>query len=212
MKTLSKMMIATVALSALPATTAFLPANAPTQSSQSASSLDARRRLSKYDPGESAVDKLIAKREALKKQVAAPSQSQSPRKNCHAESKPMLVGDGLEYLYDVKDDRDIDDPFHIILLGSTFAKNPDMSTYYINESFSRILGLSHEKAFETTSFARRQGFSCLGTWTRDQCLSIGKELQAQGFECRVVPVSLSEGKQDDCEDISDWGSEALAHC
>jgi hypothetical protein len=29
--------------------------------------------------------------------------------------------------------------------------------------------------------------SCLGTWSREECLSLGKQLQIRDIVCRVVP-------------------------
>lgn len=52
-----------------------------------------------------------------------------------------------------------------------------------------ILNMPSEEARELMVFAKHQGFSCLGTWTRDECLSLGMQLQSQGLNCRVVPLN-----------------------
>ena len=36
-------------------------------------------------------------------------------------------------------------------------------------------------------FAKYESFSVLGTWMRDECISIGKQLKELNLECRLVP-------------------------
>jgi len=216
-------MLATAALAAAPSTSAFMPTSSPTLSTPTTSvtRLDARRRPpNNSSRADDAIDRLISKRMAIKQRASStanPIPEEIERRTPHEESVPVYMGDGLEYLYDVKSERDIDDPFHVILLGSTFRKNHEMSNQYIVANFGRILGYSQEQSLDATTFARHQGFSNLGTWTRDECLNIGNQLRFQGFECRIVPVtSDDEGEElgngfDDWA-TEEWGSETVAHC
>ncbi len=91
-----------------------------------------------------------------------------------------------------------------------------MSNQYIVANFGRILGYSQEQSLDVTTFARHQGFSNLGTWTRDECLNIGNQLRFQGFECRIVPVTAHDIDEEletvDGWATEEWGSETIAHC
>lgn len=95
----------------------------------------------------------------------------------------------LEYLRD-KDNEDFDDedPFHILLMGETFA-NPRVNIEYVAVTLSYVLTMPSEDAKEHSKFACEQGMSCLGTWTHEECLNLGGQLQARDIVCRVVPYS-----------------------
>ena len=92
----------------------------------------------------------------------------------------------LEYLMDSAESREMDDPFHILLLGSTFEK-PKMTLVYVAGSLTYVLDMPSQEASELSQFAADQGMSCLGTWPREECLDLGKQLQRRDLECRVVP-------------------------
>jgi hypothetical protein len=92
----------------------------------------------------------------------------------------------LEYLIDSQESREMDDPFHILLLGSTFDK-PKISVTYVATSLEYVLAMPGDEAQELSSFAKESGFSCLGTWPREECLDLGKQLQRRDLVCRVVP-------------------------
>jgi hypothetical protein len=92
----------------------------------------------------------------------------------------------LEYLEDADESREIDDPFHILLLSQTFEK-PKITVDYVVTSLGYVLGMPSEEAQELTQFSYDNGMSCLGTWKREECLSLGKELQVRDIVCRVVP-------------------------
>lgn len=96
----------------------------------------------------------------------------------------------LEYLYDANEERHADDLFHIILLPSTFN---DMSVSVEDAalSTSEILGINYDQAHDMSLFARHQGFSTLGSWTREECLSLGEELLSNGLDCRVIPFNAA---------------------
>jgi hypothetical protein len=64
-----------------------------------------------------------------------------------------------------------------------------MSTEHVAKSCSDILGLSPSKAQDLSLFAKHQGFSCLGTWTREECLTMGEELLERQLDCRVIPFN-----------------------
>lgn len=64
-----------------------------------------------------------------------------------------------------------------------------MSLEHAAESCTSILGIPSDKAQDLSLFAKHQGFSCLGTWTRKECLSMGEELLSQDLDCRVIPFN-----------------------
>lgn len=92
----------------------------------------------------------------------------------------------LEYLEDFEESREMDDPFHILLLASTFDK-PKITVTYVSGSLEYVLDMPILEATELCKFAKDQGMSCLGTWTREECLKLGKQLQVRDIVCRVVP-------------------------
>jgi hypothetical protein len=92
----------------------------------------------------------------------------------------------LEYLIDSQESREMEDPFHILLLASTFDK-PKISVPYVATSLEYVLAMPGDEAQELSSFAKDSGFSCLGTWPREECLDLGKQLQRRDLVCRVVP-------------------------
>jgi len=96
-------------------------------------------------------------------------------------------GGPLEYLQDDSSLlRKKEDPFHILLLGTTFQK-PRMTKNYVSSSLVFVLDMPETEADEHAEFAEEQGISCLGTWTREECLLLGAKLQNRDLECRVVP-------------------------
>ena len=64
-----------------------------------------------------------------------------------------------------------------------------MSIEHATNACSDILGLDATKAHDLSLFAKHQGFSCLGTWTREECLSMGEELLDRELDCRVIPFN-----------------------
>jgi len=100
-------------------------------------------------------------------------------------------GDGddygdLEYLIDSSEAREMDDPFHILLMGSTFEKRK-ITVTYVSGSLEYVLNMPFGEAKELSQFAYDEGMSCLGTWPREECLNLGKQLQVRDIVCRVVP-------------------------
>jgi hypothetical protein len=69
----------------------------------------------------------------------------------------------LEYLIDSNESREMEDPFHILLMGSTFEK-PKITVSYVSGSLTYVLDMPGEEANELSKFAREQGMSCLGTF------------------------------------------------
>lgn len=94
----------------------------------------------------------------------------------------------LEYLIDQDVSRELEDPFHILLLGSTFEK-PKITVTYVSGSLEYVLGMPFGEAKELSQFAFDEGMSCLGTWPREECLSLGRQLQVRDIVCRVVPYT-----------------------
>ena len=84
--------------------------------------------------------------------------------------------------------RDDNDPFHILLLDETYVKNPTKITIeYVASSCAYVLGMPYDEAAELAAHAEKEGFSCLGTWSREECIRLGKQLQQRDLICRVVP-------------------------
>ena len=135
----------------------------------------------------------------------------------------------LEYLIDSQESREMDDPYHILLLGSTFEK-AKITVPYVAGSLEYVLNMPMDEGKvckilssrvsaidihvvynalminsqnnlpsciwlfqELSAFAKEHGMSCLGTWPREECLSLGKQLQVRDIVCRVVP--FCEGGQ-----------------
>lgn len=115
---------------------------------------------------------------------------------------------GLEYLYSDSDEfsssltqsgnsRDPDELCHLLLLGSTFTQTPpQMSDSYAVTSCIEVLptgDLSPAAARDAVSFAKHEGMSRLGTYTREECLRYGQELRerCEDFRCRVIPFTTT---------------------
>ena len=93
----------------------------------------------------------------------------------------------LEYLEDdPNQSRDMEDPFHILLLGETYKK-PRITVSYVCGSLQFVLEMPYEDAMDCSLFAKEEGMSVLGMWNREQCLQLGKELQQRDLAVRVVP-------------------------
>mmetsp|Transcript_129973 Transcript_129973/g.363812 ORF Transcript_129973/g.363812 Transcript_129973/m.363812 type:complete len:204 (-) Transcript_129973:50-661(-) len=113
----------------------------------------------------------------------------------------------LEWLEDAFESREMDDPYHILLLGQTFEK-PKITVPYVAGSLNYVLEMPLDEATELSQFSFDNGMSCLGTWSREECLSLGRQLQVRDIVCRVVPYC--EGGQrgwqakDAAGDFSNW--------
>jgi hypothetical protein len=92
----------------------------------------------------------------------------------------------LEYLMDPSALRGDEDPFHILLLSSTFEK-PKVTVPYVSTALEYVLAMPFVEATELSQFAKDEGMSCLGTWPHEECVSLGKQLQVRDIVCRVVP-------------------------
>jgi len=109
----------------------------------------------------------------------------------------------IEYLEDdLEESRDMQDPFHILLMEETFIK-PKVTVNYVSGSLQFVLEMPYEEAVEASLFAKDQGFSCLGTWTREQCLELGKKLQKRDLCVRVVPFVPGGQRGWQAKDASD---------
>ncbi|GAX27004.1 hypothetical protein FisN_9Lh317 [Fistulifera solaris] len=108
----------------------------------------------------------------------------------------------LEYLIDSNENREMEDPFHILLMGSTFEK-PKITVSYVSGSLTYVLDMPGEEANELSKFAREQGMSCLGTWPREECLTLGRQLQRRDLVCRVVPFVEGGQRGWQAKDTSD---------
>ena len=111
------------------------------------------------------------------------------------EDASMVVAGELEYLYETEEERySNDNLYHIILMPSTFhSKNKETNNMLtienVAETCTEILGIEANRAYDISLFVKHEGFSCLGTWTHTECLSIGKELLSRELDCRIVPFN-----------------------
>lgn len=92
----------------------------------------------------------------------------------------------LEWLEDAMESREMDDPYHILLLGQTFEK-PKITVQYVAGALEYVLDMPLDMAKELSQFSHEHGMSCLGTWSREECLSLGRQLQIRDIVCRIVP-------------------------
>ena len=83
--------------------------------------------------------------------------------------------------------REDEEPFHILLLDETFTKNERMTIEYAATSCSYVLAMPYDEAAELAAHANVEGFSCLGTWSHEECQRLGNQLQNRDIVCRVVP-------------------------
>lgn len=113
----------------------------------------------------------------------------------------------MEYLEDEWSTREPDDPFHILLLDTTFTENERVTVSYIAGSVTYVLGMPEDEARELTQMAADNGFSCLGTWEREECLKLGKQLQIRDCVVRVVPYCQGGARGWQMKDASS-GSDA----
>jgi ATP-dependent Clp protease adapter protein ClpS len=93
----------------------------------------------------------------------------------------------LEWLEDEWSTREPEDPYHILLLGSTFDKNKRVTVSYVSGCVTYVLGMPEKDAVELTTIASVNGMSCLGTWEREECLKLGRQLRIRDISVRVVP-------------------------
>jgi hypothetical protein len=112
----------------------------------------------------------------------------------------------LEYMMDAQESRAWEDPFHILLLGQTFEK-PKVTIPYVAGSLEYVLTMPRTEATELSRFAKQEGLACLGTWPREECLTLGRQLQIRDIECRVVPFCQGGQRGWQAKDSSNANSE-----
>ncbi|KAL7524688.1 hypothetical protein ACHAXR_000675, partial [Thalassiosira sp. AJA248-18] len=122
----------------------------------------------------SELESLKAKRLSLRRRLPEPEAVASVAN--HDDIMPTrVITPGLEYLYETGEERHSDDLFHIILMPSYFPQST-LSTEHSPKTITEVLRIPSGKGHDLSLFAKHQGFSCLGTWTREECLSLGEEL------------------------------------
>jgi len=121
------------------------------------------------------------------------TQTERRRKNNRDLNIPPPSDEGeirgpVEWLIDdALTSREIDDPYHILLLDATFAENERITIEYVATSCAYVLAMPYDEAVELASHAESEGFSCLGTWGHEECLRLGRQLRNRDIVCRVVP-------------------------
>ena len=108
----------------------------------------------------------------------------------------------LEWLEDAMESREMDDPFHILLLAQTFEK-PKITVPYVAGSLHYVLEMPLDEATELSKFSYENGMSCLGTWPREECLSLGRQLQVRDIVCRIVPYCEGGQRGWQAKDVGD---------
>ena len=108
----------------------------------------------------------------------------------------------LEWLEDAMESREMDDPFHILLLAQTFEK-PKITVPYVAGSLHYVLEMPLDEATELSKFSFENGMSCLGTWSREECLSLGRQLQVRDIVCRIVPYCEGGQRGWQAKDVGD---------
>lgn len=108
----------------------------------------------------------------------------------------------LEWLEDSSESREMDDPYHILLLGKTFEK-PKITVSYVASSLNYVLDMPTDEATELSQFSHDHGMSCLGTWSREECLNLGRQLQVRDIVCRVVPYCNGGQRGWQAKDVGD---------
>lgn len=66
-------------------------------------------------------------------------------------------------------------------------QNPNVRIDHVATSCVEVLGIPYHKAHSLSMFAKYEGFSVLGTWSRKECLSLGERLRELEVECRLIP-------------------------
>lgn len=95
----------------------------------------------------------------------------------------------LEWLEDNPDEsRDMEDPFHILILDKTYEK-PKITVPYVASNLEYVLAMPLDDATEHSQFCYDHGMSCVGVWPREECLALGRQLQLRDIVCRVVPFA-----------------------
>ena len=112
----------------------------------------------------------------------------------------------MEYLEDEWSTRNPDDPFHILLLDTTFTQNDRVTIPYVSGCLTYVLGMPEDEATDLSKLAMLNGFSCLGTWEREECLKLGRQLQIRDCVVRVVPYVVGGSRGWQAKDASAGGS------
>mmetsp|Transcript_24621 Transcript_24621/g.53083 ORF Transcript_24621/g.53083 Transcript_24621/m.53083 type:complete len:205 (+) Transcript_24621:110-724(+) len=124
----------------------------------------------------------------------------------------------VEWLIDDRNvSREFDEPFHILLLDQTFVQSSRITIEYVASSCSYVLGMPYDEAAELAAHAEKEGFSCLGTWSNEECVRLAGQLQNRDLVCRVVPFceggdrawqarnAMDDADMKGAEDDSRWG-------
>ena len=99
----------------------------------------------------------------------------------------------MEWLeYNPDESRDMEDPFHILILDTTYEK-PKITVPYVASNLEYVLQMPIGDATEHSQFCFDHGMSCVGFWPWEECLTLGRQLQLRDIVCRIVP--FAEGGQ-----------------
>ena len=65
--------------------------------------------------------------------------------------------------------------------------------------------MPYDEAAEYAANAKSQGFCCLGTWSRAECLRLGRDLQLRDLIVRIVPFCEGATKPWQARDAGEAG-------
>merc|ERR1712057_159990 len=85
-------------------------------------------------------------------------------------------------------ERDMEDPFHILVLDQTFEK-PKITVEYVAQNLEYVLEMPSEDALDHAKWCMENGLTCVGVWPREECLKLGRQLQLRDIVVRVVPYA-----------------------
>mmetsp|Transcript_68175 Transcript_68175/g.154240 ORF Transcript_68175/g.154240 Transcript_68175/m.154240 type:complete len:194 (-) Transcript_68175:180-761(-) len=139
--------------------------------------------------------------------TVSPARTKEKRRTSTAPSEELgRRGGPLEYLVDETASRLDDDPFHIMLLESTFQRSR-ITVGYVASQLVYTLDMPERAAEEHAEFAKSEGASCLGTWPRGECMRLGAKLQVRDLVVRVVPGVEGGGRPWQAKRAEGGGSE-----
>jgi hypothetical protein len=150
----------------------------------------------------------VREKEKTDRKVRRPDQDKDNVKDDQDNKKSDYPD--LEYLQDTAESREMEDPFHILLMGATFEK-PKITVPYVAGSLEYVLNMPSTEATELAGFAEEEGMSCLGTWPREECLTLGKQLQVRDIVCRVVPYAQGGQRGWQAKDANDSSNDAYSN-
>jgi hypothetical protein len=99
-------------------------------------------------------------------------------------------------------ERDMEDPFHILVLDQTFEK-PKITVEYVAQNLEYVLDMPNGDATDHAKWCMENGMTCVGVWPREECLKLGRQLQLRDIVVRVVPYAKGGDRAWQAEDAEE---------